>query len=206
MEKMPLPAGLEMLQTPDGVLIGRRAGWFGSAYFSLLFGGLLFFMGYAGHQAFASHDEKTFESLLVFGGFMALFLGWLLISYVFNSRYGLYGVIISKSGVRCGWHQLPWGDRDERIVAAGDIRQVRVEQRLNAKTFQKYYVLMYLDAANRDGVLGFSMHERDQADFIAASIREILGLNLSGEYSFYLASSVPPIRKTPPGPRGSWRK
>jgi len=64
---------------------------------------------------------------------------------------------------------------------------------------------MYLDGENNERSLRFTTGQQGQAEFIAASIRDILGLEL-GEYAFYLATGVPPIRKTPADARGSWRK
>jgi hypothetical protein len=170
MEKMPIPEGLDVSQSGDAVVIRRSwrnflvlpvfiflIPWFG-------------FLGFWYYHAFTM--KHTPVAMLLFP-LIHVGAGVGLAYFAISSLINKTDVIISSSRVRCLSGPLPWwGNRD---LPAGDIHGTSVRERRGNRGSVSYAV-MYVDAENREHTLLIPTPRREQADFIATSIREILGL------------------------------
>jgi len=170
MEKMPIPEGLDVLRSGDAVVIRRS--WRTWAVLPIfLF--LIFWFGFLGfwyYHAFTSRHPPL--AMLLFP-LLHVAVGVGLAYFAISSLVNQTDVIVSTSRVRCVTGPLPWwGNQD---LPAADIQGVNVRERRGNKGSVSY-ALMYVDAANREHSL-LSTPRLEQADFIAASIRDILGLN-----------------------------
>lgn len=174
---MSIPEGLDVLRQGEAVVIRRS--WRTWTVLPLFFF-LVFWFGFLGfwyYHAFTHRNTPLatflFPLLHVAAG---VALGYFAICSLVNQT----DVIISTSRVRCVTGPLPWwGNRD---MPSGDIRGVAVRVRSGNRGAQ-WYALMYVDAANKEHTLLRSTPRQEQAEFIAASIRDILGLGGEGPRS-----------------------
>jgi hypothetical protein len=169
MEKMPIPEGLDVSQAGDAVVISRS--WRNLGAIPLFFF-LVFWFGFLGvwyYIAFTTHAPL----MMFLFPLVHLAVGVGLAYFAVSSLVNQTDVIISTSRVKCITRPLPW--RGNQDLPAGDIRGVTVRERWGNRGSVRY-ALMYVDTANKEHTLLASMARREQADFIAASIQEILGL------------------------------
>ncbi len=170
---MSIPEGLDVSSRGDAVVIRRS--WRTLVVLPIFFF-LVFWFGFLGfwyYHAFTTRNTPLIMILFPLGHVAVGFaLGYFAVASLVNKT----DVIVSTSRVKCVTGPLRWwGDRD---VAAGDIRGLRVRERRGSKGSVSYS-LMYVDGANKERTLLLPTPRQEQAEFIAASIREILGLGVS---------------------------
>jgi len=173
MEKMSIPEGLDVSQQADAVVIRRSwrnlmvlpvflflIPWFG-------------FLGFWYYHAFtAKHSPPMMFLFPLFHVAAGVGLGYFAVASLVNAT----NVSISTTSVSSKTGPLPWwGDRS---VPAEAVRGLIVRERRGNRGSVSY-ALMYVDAANKERPLLSPTPRREQADFIAASIRTLLGLTES---------------------------
>lgn len=82
-------------------------------------------------------------------------------------------VVISPSGVRVVTGPAPW--TGNKTVSIEDITAVVVRERAGNRG-SKTYNVMYADRSQKERKLVSWLSESDQAEYVAATVRETLGL------------------------------
>jgi hypothetical protein len=168
---MPIPEGLDVLQSGDSVVI-RRSWRTWAVLVMIPF--LIFWFGFLGFWYYHAFTDPKAPLMMFLFPLLHLAAGVALAYFMVCSLVNYTDVMISGSRVRCVIGPLPWwGSRD---LPSEDIRGVTVRERWGNKGSVSYTV-MVVDASNRERTLLSATPRREQADFIAASIREILGLD-----------------------------
>ena len=83
-------------------------------------------------------------------------------------------ILISSASVRVATGPAPWIGNKE--VSVDEITEVVVRER-SGNRGSKSYTVMYADRARKERKLAASFPESDQAEFVAQTIRDSLGLN-----------------------------
>ena len=167
---MPIPEGLDVSQTGDAVVIRRS--WRTWVVLPLFFF-LIFWFGFLVFWYYHAFTSRNAPLIMFLFPLLHVGAGVALAYFAISSLVNQTDVIISTSRVRCVTGPLPWwGNRD---LAAGDIHGVNVRERTGNRGSIRY-VVMYVDPANKEHTMLPPTTRREQADFIAASIRTILGL------------------------------
>jgi hypothetical protein len=170
MEKMPIPEGLDVIQSGDEIVIRRR--WRTLVVLPIFFF-LIFWFGFLGFWYYHALTAKHPNPMMLFFPLIHVAVGVGMAYFAVASLINRTDVIISGSRIRCITGPLPWlGNMD---LPAADIHGLTVRERQGNKGSIRY-VVMYVDAANREHSMLLPTPRREQADFIAASIRQILGL------------------------------
>jgi len=172
-EKMAIPEGLDVLQSGDGGVVIRRV-WRNWWTVIPMAGFLVFWFGFIGCWYYMAFTQKhspplmliLFPLLHVAAG---LGLAYTLICNVVNRT----DLSVSPLSVKCFTGPMPWiGNRE---VSSAEIRGVAVRERRGNKGRVRY-ALMYVDPANKERTLISGITRKEQAEFMEASIRELLGL------------------------------
>ena len=172
MQKMSIPEGLDVLRSGEAVVVRRS--WRTLAVIPLFFF-LIFWFGFLGFWYWTAFTSRNAPLIMFLFPLLHLGAGLCLAYFAISSLVNTTDVIISTGRVQCVTGPLPWmGNRD---VAASDIRALSVRERRGNRGAVSY-ALMYVDTANKERQL-ITSPRREQADFIAASIREIIGLGES---------------------------
>ena len=174
---MPIPEGLDVLQSGDDVVISRSwRTWIVLAMFPFL----IFWFGFLGFWYYHAFTHPNTPITMFLFPLLHLGAGVAFGYFAVCSLVNRTDVIISGSRVRCAIGPLPWwGSRD---VPSEDIHGVNVRERWGNRGSVNYrnsvtYSVMYVDSENRERTLISAIPREEQAEFIAASIQEILGLD-----------------------------
>ena len=166
-----IPEGLDLLSAANGLVI--RKVWLTwkiapLALFAIVWDGFLFFWY---HQVLSLPHPMLFTILFPIGH-VAVGLG--LTYYVIASLVNKTDILISSASVRVATGPAPWiGNKD---VSVDEITEVVVRER-SGNRGSKSYTVMYADRARKERKLVSYLAESDQAEFVAQTIRDSLGLN-----------------------------
>lgn len=167
---MPIPEGLDVLRAGDALVIRRS--WRNWAVIPLFFF-LVFWFGFLGFWYYHAFTARHTSLAMFLFPLIHVAVGLGLAYFAICSLVNQTDVIISTSRLKCGTGPLPWvGNRD---IPAEDIRGITVHERRGNKGAVSY-ALVYVDAVNKEHTFLSGTPRQEQAGFIAASIREILGL------------------------------
>jgi hypothetical protein len=166
-----IPEGLDLLSAANGLVI--RKVWLTwkiapLALFAIVWDGFLFFWY---HQVL-SQPHPPLVAVLFPIGHIAVGIG--ITYYVIASLVNKTDIIISSSSVRVAIGPAPWIGNKE--VSVDEITEVVVRER-SGNRGGKSYTVMYADHARKERKLAASFPESDQAEFVAQTIRDSLGLN-----------------------------
>ena len=167
---MSIPEGLDVLQQGDAVIIRRS--WRTLAALPI-FIFLIPWFGFLGFWYYHAFTMKHAPLVMFLFPLIHLAAGLGLAYFAAASLINSTNITISTSSVKCETGPLPW--RGNRSLPAEVIRGLVVRERSGNKGSVRY-AIMYIDAANKEHSLLLPLSRRKQADFIAASIRELLGL------------------------------
>jgi len=172
MAKMSIPEGLDVLQLQEGIVIRRV--WRSWIALPLCFF-LVFWFGILGFMYYGMFTSRHTPPFIFFIPLFHVAAGLGLAYYVISTLLNQTDIIISPSNVKCTTGPIPWPGNLE-VPATGVhgavVRERNSGRRANSMTF----TVMYVDASNRERKLLSGLPHREQADFIAASIEQILGL------------------------------
>jgi hypothetical protein len=181
MEKLSIPKGITVFKSDSGVVIRWTWRTWGS-YVLLAF--LVIWVSAAvagmthlhGHPPVQTHMARHRLSVISSPAFAPVWFGLVGLLFGYVAMGGLFNqtdVTISEGGVRVVTRPLPMSvDRD---VQAAMVQGVLVRQQRSRNSAG--YSVMYLNPAGKERMLVSSMMKEEQAEFIAASIRQILGLS-----------------------------
>ncbi len=165
-----IPEGLDLVTASDGIII--RQVWLTwkiapLALFAIVWDTFLFFW----YSQVLSRPNPPFMAVFFPIGHIAVGIG--LSYYVLAALVNKTDIVISGSGVRVTTGPAPWiGNKEVRIE---EITDVVVRERSGNRGSTNYTV-MYADHSRREKKLVASLSESDQAEFVAQTIRDSLGL------------------------------
>lgn len=170
---LSVPEGFEFLETAQGKVIRRK--WMTWAVIPLLFFAIVwdsFLVFWYG--AVLSSSGKVPWLFVVFP------LGHVLVGvgityFVISSFFNKTDILISPDEIRVLSHPLPWPGN--KRISAAEIHDIKIRQRLQGRGGVRY-ALMYVDTANREKKFVSYIAHQEQAEFIAAQIRETLGMTV----------------------------
>lgn len=166
-----IPQGLELLSTSHGIIIRKIwRSWkiLPLAIFAAIWDSFLFFW-YS--QVITSHHAPLMAILFPIGH-VAVGVG--LTYYVVIAWINKTDVVVSASSVRVSSGPAPWvGNREVPTDQITDV-VVRVRQ---GNRGRRTYEIMYVDPSRREKKLVSWLSEADQAEYIAATIRDTLALS-----------------------------
>ena len=166
-----IPEGWDLRQGPEGTVLYRS--WRSWAVlpliaFTVFWDGFLAFVYVA---MFRSPHHVPLVGILFPLLHVAVGLG--LTYSIFTTLFNRTEVRITSGGVRVYQGPLPmWGNQ---TVSRGDIADILVRNRSGSRGSVSYSV-MYVDRDRRERPLLASVSQSDQAEFIAGTIRQRLGL------------------------------
>lgn len=163
---MSIPEGLEVLQSGGAVIIRWR--W--RNWISV---GVLFFIVFWCYSLFASGrlrpDGPNGIAVPIFIGALVIWVAYTAFGSILNKT----DVTITGSRVTSVTTPLPTSlNRD---VAAAEIRSLVVRRRPNGRSSVRYAVV-YVNAEGAERTLVGVYPREEQANFVAASIRQIMGI------------------------------
>ncbi len=165
-----IPEGLDLITASHGIVIRKVwRSWklIPLAFFAVVWDSFLVFW-YT--QAFTKSNPPLLMVLFPIGH-VAVGLG--LTYYLVAAFMNTTDVTISPGGVQIKTGPAPWiGNKDVRLE---DIRDIVVRER-SANRGNRIYDVMYADASRKERKLLAWISQADQAEFIAETIRETLGL------------------------------
>lgn len=165
-----IPEGLDLLPTANGIVI--RKVWLTwkiapLALFAIMWDTFLFFW----YSQVLSRPNPPFMAVFFPIGHIAVGIG--ITYYVIAALVNKTDVIISSSNVRVTTGPAPWiGNRE---VRADEITEVIVRERSGNRGSMSY-TIMYADRSRKERKLLSALSESDQAEFVAQTIRDTLGL------------------------------
>jgi hypothetical protein len=165
-----IPEGLDLLTAAGGIVIRRVWRTWKIAplmVFTVLWDGFLFFW----YAQVLSRSHPPLAVVLFPLGHVAVGLG--LTYYVVASLVNKTDILISSSSLRVTTGPLPWiGNKD---VTVDEIANVVVRLRSGNRGSTSYSV-MYADRSRKERKLVGFISQSDQAEFVAQTIRDSLGL------------------------------
>ena len=166
-----IPEGLDLLPAPEGLVI--RKAWLTwkiapLALFAIVWDGFLIFW----YSQVLSRPHPPL--MAVFFPILHVSVGVGLTYFVLASLVNKTDILISSSRVRVATGPAPWFGNKE--VSVEEITDVIVRVRYGNRGSMSYTV-MYADRARKERTLVVSLAESDQAEFVAQTIRDSLGLN-----------------------------
>lgn len=167
---LTIPEGLDLLTTSDGAVI--RKVWLTwkiapLALFAIFWDGFIFFWYFA---ALSKPHPRLIEVFFPIGH-VAVGVG--ITYYVLASLVNKTDIVISRSGVRVTTGPAPWvGNKEIRVEEIADVIVRERSWNRGSRTF----VVMYADRSLKEKKLVTGLSEPDQADFVARTIREAIGL------------------------------
>ena len=166
-----IPEGLNLLPAANGIII--RQVWLTwkiapLALFAIVWDGFLFFW----YSQALSRPHPMLFTILFPIGHVAVGLG--LTYYVIASLVNKTDILISSASVRVATGPAPWIGNKE--VSVDEITDVVVRERSGNRGSTSYTV-MYADRSRQERKLVSFLSESDQAEFVAQTIRDSLGLN-----------------------------
>ena len=165
-----IPEGLDLITTPHGIVIRKVwRSWklIPLAFFAVVWDSFLIFW-YS--QAFTKSNPPLMMVLFPIGH-VAVGLG--LTYYLVASFMNTTDVTISATGVEIKTGPAPW--IGNKHVPVEDIRDIIVRERAANRGTLTYNV-MYADQSRKERKLIAWITQPDQAEFIADTIRDTLGL------------------------------
>lgn len=170
MEKMSIPEGLDVLREGDAVVIRRN--WRTLMALPLFFF-LIPWFGFLGFWYYHAFTDKHAPLMMLLFPLLHVAVGVGLAYFAVASLVNKTDITISTSSIRALTGPLPWLGNCE--IRAGDIQGVKVRERRGGKGAVSYAV-MYVDASNKECTFSRPMPQLEQAEFVAASIRQFFGL------------------------------
>jgi hypothetical protein len=165
-----IPEGLDLISEPNGIIIRKTWKTWGIiplALFAIVWDGFLFF--WYGVALTRSHPPLI---MILFPlGHVAIGVG--ITYFVVASLFNKTDIIISNSSVRVITAPLPWVGNKE--VQVSEITDLVVRTRTGNKGGRTFAV-MYVDRARKERKLATWISEEDQAEFVAQTIRNRIGL------------------------------
>jgi hypothetical protein len=165
-----IPEGLDLITSPRGIVIRKVwRSWklIPMALFAVAWDSFLFFW-YT--QAFSTPNPPLMMVIFPIGH-VAVGVG--LTYYIVAAFVNSTDVTISSSGVQVKTGPAPWiGNKEVRVE---DIRDILVRERA-ANRGARTYNVMYADRSRKERKLIAWIPHPDQAEFIAETIRDTLGL------------------------------
>ena len=170
MATLSIPEGLDVVQQGDSVVIRRS--WRTWAVIPICFF-LVFWFGFLGFWYYHAFTDRNAPLIMVLFPLLHVAVGFGLLYFVICSFVNSTDVTISTASVKIATGPLPWMGNCE--VGAADIRGLVIRERMGNKGGVTY-TLMYVDGANRERRLMRASGRREQLEFVANSIRQILGI------------------------------
>ena len=165
-----IPEGLDVLNTSDGLIIRKRwLSWtvFPLALFCVVWDSFLLFF----YTMLLRSPHPHWPILLFPVGHLAV--GIFLTYSVFTTLFNKTDVRLSSAGVQVSKGPLPWPGN--KAVEVGEINEVLVRARSGNRGASTYSI-MYADRERRERPLLTGVAQSDQAEFIASTTRQRLGL------------------------------
>lgn len=170
MSERTIPEGLDLITTADGLVIRRVwRSWklIPLAAFAVVWDGfLIFWYSVALSSAKAPLVAVLFPILHVAVGFGITY-------YVIAAFMNKTDVVVSPTGVKITSGPAPWIGNKE--VKMGDLCHIVVRERYMNKGARAFDI-MYADQSRKERKLMGWISQSDQAEFIADTIREAIGV------------------------------
>lgn len=166
---LPIPEGLDIIQTPQSAIIRRT--WFSHMVwllipFCIFWNSFLIFM----YSSMLTHASGASLLPLLLFPLLHVTIGIGLTYFVVCTFFNKTDIILESSALTVKTHPLPWPGN--KSIPAETVADFLVRERFtqSENSSRVSYSIYYVDTTNRERRLITGLKTREQADYIASSL------------------------------------